>query len=156
MRQMVSVAVFDRDDPLTLKSVRDALKRFQALVIPCGSAVALREILLQCHLDVVVLSLDKPFEEAFSLLSEIQVRSPQTEVIFVAQFDDEMLRAWMEVIQRGAYEFLPKPPDPDELEHHLVRAAEKHHPVELRKRPPAGSVKDLNAVPRHWTSAAGA
>jgi DNA-binding NtrC family response regulator len=62
----------------------------------------------------------------------------------------------MEVIQRGAYEFLPKPFDWEELKHHVVHAAEKHHPVELRKRAPAESVKNLNTSSKSRPSAAGA
>ena len=106
--------------------------------------------------DVVVLKLDKPFEPAFSLLSEIQRKAPHAEVIFVAQFDDEILWVWIEVIRRGAYEFLPKPLDREDLRHYVVSATEKHHAVEPRKRPPAESVKDVNASSTKRASAAGA
>jgi DNA-binding NtrC family response regulator len=98
-------------------------------------------VIVERRVDVAVLNLSRPFEKSFRLLAEIQSKASQTEVIFVAQFDEQMLRAWMEVIQRGAYEFLPKPFDREELKHHVVNAAEKHHPVELRKRPPSESVK---------------
>src|SRR5262245_60310077 len=83
--------------------------------------------------DVVVVNLQKPLKEAFRLLSEIQTKAPLAEVIFVAEFADDMLRPWMEIIRRGAYEFLVKPLDPTELRHQVVRAAEKHHPVRLQK-----------------------
>jgi DNA-binding NtrC family response regulator len=103
-----------------------------------------------CHLrlqrvDVVVLKLSKPFDEDFRILAEVQIKASHAEVIFVAQFDDEMLRDWMEVIQRGAYEFLPKPLDLEEVRHYLLRATEKHHPVEPRKRLYATSTKNLSA-----------
>ena len=42
--------------------------------------------------------------------------------------------AWMEVIQRGAYEFLPKPFGREDLEHYVVQAVERHGPVERRKQ----------------------
>jgi DNA-binding NtrC family response regulator len=64
-----------------------------------------------------------------------------SQVIFVAQFDDELLWAWIEVIQRGAYEFLPKPFDCDELKLHVLHAVEKHHRVQ-RQRDSAASVRD--------------
>jgi hypothetical protein len=41
---------------------------------------------------------------------------------------------------------LPKPIDGEELKHHIVHAAEKHHGVELRKRAPAESVKNLGTT----------
>jgi hypothetical protein len=50
---------------------------------------------------------------------------------------------------------LPKPFDPDELKYHVVHAAEKHHAVRPRKRPPAESVKELNATSKRKASAAG-
>ena len=156
MRYMTSVAVFDREDLATVRSVTDALQEYQSVVIPCASEEAVQVAVMHGRLDIVVLNLCKPLEDAFRLLAEIQIKAPQTEVLFVAQFDDEMLRDWMEVIQRGAYEFLPKPLDREELRYHIVRAAEKHHPVELRKRSPAESVKYLNATSKSWTSAAGA
>jgi DNA-binding NtrC family response regulator len=65
-------------------------------------------------------------------------------VIFVSPFDDDETRwAWTETIRRGAYEFLPKPLDPLELNRVLVQATEKHHPMQLRKRPPAESVHSI-------------
>lgn len=145
MRQMISVAVLDPDDPITAKRVKDALIEYHSVVIPCASEDAMQAAVKSQRIDVVVLKLGKPFEEAFRLLSEIQINASQAEVIFVAQFDDEILRGWMEVIQRGAYEFLPKPLDREELKHHLLRATEKHHPVELRKRLPATSTKSAAA-----------
>jgi DNA-binding NtrC family response regulator len=60
-------------------------------------------------MDVLVLKLRKPFDEDIRTLSEVQVKAPDAEVTFVAQFDDGLLRDWVEVVRRGAYEFLPKP-----------------------------------------------
>ena len=91
----------------------------------------------------MILNFQKPFEQAFRLLSEIKSKAPKVEVIFVSPFDEETLWLWIEAIQRGAYEFLPKPLDLGDLKRILVQATEKHHPVKLRKFPPAESVKDL-------------
>ena len=156
MRHAISVAVFDLEDPATVRSVTDALSPYQSVVIPCTSEEAVQAVIVHRGVDVVVLNLSKPFEKSFRLLSEIHSKAPQTEVIFVAQFDDRMLRAWMQVIQQGAYEFLPKPLDREELNHHVVHAAEKHHPVELRKRAPAESIKNLDTTSKSRASAAGA
>jgi len=141
MRHTSSVIVFAPCDPNTLRSVTDALTDDRSVIIPCGSENVLWAALQRQRIDVVILNLEKPFENAFRLLSEIQIRAPQAEVIFVAEFDDEILSTWIEVIQRGAYEFLPKPFDPDELRFQVVRATEKHHRLELRKRPPAESIR---------------
>jgi DNA-binding NtrC family response regulator len=145
MKHMIAVAVFDPNDPVTVRSVKDALREYQSVVIPCESAQAMQAAMMQQRMDVLVLKLSKPFDEDFRTLSEVQVKAPEAEVIFVAQFDDDLLRDWVEVIQRGAYEFLPKPLDREELKHHLVRATEKHHPVEPRKHLPATSTKSVSA-----------
>jgi len=145
MKPTIAVAVLDPNDPVTARSVKDGLREYQAVVIPCESKKAMHAALMRQQMDVVVLKLSRPFDEDFRTLAEVQIKAPHAEVIFVAQFDDEMLRDWMEVIQRGAYEFLPKPLDREELRHHLLRATEKHHPVELRKRLHATSAKNLSA-----------
>jgi DNA-binding NarL/FixJ family response regulator len=82
-----------------------ALSQYQSVVIPCTSEEAVQAVIVHRRVDVVVLNLSKPFEKCFRLLSDIQSKAPQTEVIFVAQFDERMLRAWMEVIQRGLMNF---------------------------------------------------
>jgi DNA-binding NtrC family response regulator len=156
MRHNISVAVFDPKDPATFNSVAEALKEYQSVVTPFASEAALRAAITRRQVDVAVLSLEKPFKEAFSLLREIQSKAPQAAVIFVARFDDEMLWAWMEVIQRGAYEFLPKPFDSEELKYQLLRAVEKHHPAQLRKCPPAESLKSSNGRSTRRTATAGA
>src|SRR5216117_2213101 len=140
MEQALSILVWDQDDPLTVKKVTEAIQEYQSVVIPCSSARAIVFTIQHKNVDVVILSLQEPFGNAFELLSEIKAKSPQVEVIFVSPFNDETLPVWMETIQRGAYEFLPKPLDLPELNRILVRATEKHHPVKLRKLPPAESV----------------
>ena len=145
MKHVITVAVLDPKDPVTAKSVKDALREYQSVVIPCESKKAMQAAMRQQRMDVVVLTLSEPFDEDFRTLAEVQIKAPHAEVIFVAQFDDEMLRAWMEVIQRGAYEFLPKPLDREELKHHLLRATEKHHPVDPRKRVFATYTKNVSA-----------
>ena len=67
-------------------------------------------------------------------------------MIFVAPFDNDTLWAWMEVIQRGAYEFLPKPFDMEEIRYHFIQVSRKHHSLSLRKLPPVGFAKDLNSA----------
>jgi hypothetical protein len=95
--------------------------------------------------DVVVLKLSKPFEEDFRTLLRSKSKLRKRKPSFVAQFDDEMLQDWMEVIQRGVTSLL-KLLDWEELKHHLGPAIEKHHPVEPRKRLHPTSAKSLSAA----------
>ena len=153
MKDTISIVVCDPDDPLTIGIVAEALKEYLSILIPCTSPEAVGAAIECQPVDVVVVNLQKPLKEAFRLLLEIQTKAPQAEVIFVAEFADDMLRSWMEIIRRGAYEFLVKPLDPTELKHQVVRATEKHHPVRLQKGLFAESVMDLNAAARKKTLA---
>jgi len=134
MEQSFSILVFDQDDPSTLKNVTEAIQEYQSVVL---FAIQHRAV------DAVILHLQKPFEQAFRSLAQIKTKAPKVEVIFVSPFDDETRWLWIEAIQHGAYEFLPKPLDLLELKRILIQATEKHHPVKFRKLPPAESVKDL-------------
>jgi DNA-binding NtrC family response regulator len=149
MPKAVSILIWDQDDPWTVHTVTEAIREYQSVVIPCSSAAGILFALQHKTVDVVILNLQKPLQDTFQLLSEIQAKAPQVEVIFVSPFDDDETRwAWTETIGRGAYEFLPKPLDPSELNRVLVQATEKHHPIQLRKRPPAESVRNLTARAR--------
>lgn len=154
-QQAVSILVWDHD-PLTLHKVAEAIDEYQSVVIPCSSVEAILFTLQHKTVDVVILNLRKPFENTFHLLSEIKAKAPRVEVIFVSPFDDDETRwVWIETIQRGAYEFLPKPLDLPELTRVVVQATEKHHPMKLRKRPPAESVKGLTPKARKQTASPG-
>lgn len=155
MQETVSILVWDQDDPLTVKRVTEAIEEYQSTVVPCSSPKAVLFTLQHKTVDVVILNLQKPFGNAFDLLSEIKTKAPNVEAIFVSPFDDETRWVWIEAIQRGAYEFLPKPLDLAELKRILVHATEKHHPVKLRKRPPAESLKDLPTKARKRKTSSG-
>jgi DNA-binding NtrC family response regulator len=148
MEQSFSILVFDQDDPSTLKNVTEAIQEYQSVVLPCSSGEAVLFAIQHRAVDAVILNLQKPFEQAFRFLAQIKTKAPKVEVIFVSPFDDETRWLWIEAIQRGAYEFLPKPLDLLELKRILIQATEKHHPVKFRKLPPAESVKDLTTRAR--------
>jgi DNA-binding NtrC family response regulator len=143
MEQPVSVLILDQDDALTARKVAEALEEYQSVVIPCSSPEALLFTVQHKSVDVVILSLQKPFEQTFHLLSEMKTKAPRVDVIFISKFDPETLWIWVEAIRRGAYDFLPKPLDLPELKCILVQAIAKHHPLKLRKRPPAESIKGV-------------
>jgi DNA-binding NtrC family response regulator len=79
-----------------------------------------KSVLEEGTFDVIVIELLNPVEIFFDLLSAIKARSPHTEVIFISRFADEDL--WIESIQRGAYDLLPKPLDKKELQRIVTNA----------------------------------
>jgi DNA-binding NtrC family response regulator len=127
MQGALSILVMDKDDR-TVQIVADAVKDYPSKIVCCSSREALLEAALQAEaVDVVILDFQQPFEESFDLLSHLKAELPQTEIVFASRFDDEKL--WMEAVQRGAYDFLPKPLGLSELKRILIQATEKHHPL---------------------------
>ncbi len=126
MRETLSVLFVNLDDA-TIRTISSAIKDYPSNVVCCASSEALIDRVTQESIDVVLLDFQQPFETTFDLLSELRTRSPQTEVVFISRFDDEEL--WVEAVQRGAYDFLPRPVDPLELKRVLVQATERHHPL---------------------------
>ena len=59
--------------------------------------------------DVIVINFSSSTKADFDLLAAIQREDPVAKVIFLSRLADESL--WIESIQRGAYDFLPKPLD---------------------------------------------
>ena len=126
--------------------MKEGLAEVDCEIISCASEEVLLSTIESSRVDVLVINLEKPFERSFRLLSDIQTKAQETEVIFVAPFDNDTLWAWMEVIQQGAYEFLPKPFDVEEVRYHFIQVSRKHHSLSLRKQPPVGFAKDLNSA----------
>ena len=126
MSETLSV-LFVNQDEAAVNAARQAIQGYSCQLMSCHSTKALVETLQKESIDVVLLDLEPPFEISFDLLSELKAQSPQTEVVFVSRFDDEWL--WVEALQRGAYDFLPKPLELSELKRVLVQATERHHPL---------------------------
>jgi len=156
MKESVSIVVLDREDPTTLESVKECLAEVDCEIVRCASEEALMGTITSSPVEVLVINLEKPFERSFRLLSDIQTKARNTEVIFVALFDAETLWAWMEVIQRGAYEFLPKPFKPEELRYYLRQAIKKQRSKSRQTMPVAEFEKDMNSALLHKTADAGA
>ena len=62
---------------------------------------------------VVLINLTAPTESCFNLLPEVRQQWPDAHVIFLSHSDD--IHHWAEAIQLGAYEFLPRSVECDQL-----------------------------------------
>ena len=131
MQETISLMVVDQD-PLTLAKVTEAMKEYDSEVTACSSLKAMLDALCQNWVvDVIIINLERPFEPAFDLLPQIKARSDHSEIVFISRFADESL--WVEAIQCGAYDLLPRHVDTSELKRILLQAVEKHRPMMLRK-----------------------
>ena len=63
--------------------------------------------------DVVLVNIKTEAQSCFSRLAKVRGQWPSTQVIFLSSVDD--IHLWAEAIRLGAYDFLPKPIDPDQL-----------------------------------------
>lgn len=69
---------------------------------------------------VVLINLTGPAQSSLALLTKTRQRWPDAKVIFLSPLDD--IHLWAETIRMGAYDFLPKPIDPDQLKWVLIGA----------------------------------
>ena len=74
--------------------------------------------------DAVLIDLFKSTENCFDWLSSIKQKQPITEVIFVSKLED--MNLWMEAIQCGAYDYLPRPLEREELKRVVMNALGKN------------------------------
>jgi DNA-binding NtrC family response regulator len=63
--------------------------------------------------DIVLFNIKTEAQSCFSRLEKVQGQWPSTQVVFLSSVDD--IHLWAEAIRLGAYDFLPKPIDPDQL-----------------------------------------
>ena len=118
--------VVDSDQRIR-KTISDVLEADSFEVVFEESRERLKKLLLaNSAFDVVLIDFYHPVEKCFDLLSTIKEVCPKTEVIFTSWLAEEDL--WIESIQRGAYDYLPKPLDRQELQRIVTNAVERNHP----------------------------
>lgn len=112
----------DAEDRVT---VSDAFQADAYEIVFCDSLDARDTRLLDDRsFDACIIELSHPVETCFDLLATIKRKCPLAEVIILSRLADEDL--WIESIQRGAYDFLPKPLDRKELQRIVTNAVEKN------------------------------
>ncbi|RKH70065.1 sigma-54-dependent Fis family transcriptional regulator [Corallococcus interemptor] len=73
--------------------------------------------------DVVVTDIQMPGADGFTVLREVKRRAPDTEVVLVTAYAS--IPKAVEAIKEGAYDYLSKPFDPDEVALVVARALER-------------------------------
>ena len=106
------------------KWLTETLKANACEVVYAESPLRLEKVLLEdAPFGAILMDLYQPVEEIFDLIPIIKARDPKTEIIFVSRLAEVDL--WIESIQRGAYDYLPKPLDQNELRRVVNNALEK-------------------------------
>ena len=122
MQKAISVAIVD-PEPRMIEEAVLAIAAYHPQIAVYSSISLMLEAPSEAT-DVIILNLERPFEETFEFIPRLKAKLPSVEIVFITRFDEESL--WVEAIQRGAYDLLPKPIDVSELERILLHATEKH------------------------------
>jgi DNA-binding NtrC family response regulator len=91
-------------------------------------------LLASREFDVVVTDIQMPGADGFAVLREVKRRAPDTEVVLVTAYAS--IPKAVEAIKEGAYDYLSKPFDPDEVALIVARALEQR-----RQRKAAAGLK---------------
>jgi DNA-binding NtrC family response regulator len=98
-------------------------------------------LLASADFDVVVTDIQMPGADGFAVLREVKQRAPDTEVVLVTAYAS--IPKAVEAIKEGAYDYLSKPFDPDEVALVVARALERRR----QGREAAGLKARLATVP---------
>jgi DNA-binding NtrC family response regulator len=88
--------------------------------------------------DVVLADIRMPTLDGFELLKLVKERWPLTEVVVMTAFAS--IQSAVEAMRRGAYDYIQKPFDPDDVSLVMSRALERHRERVAARGEAAGSV----------------
>lgn len=144
------------DDPLTIlviddeKGIRDGAQRILTKmdfsVKTAGRGEEGLEILENHPVSIILLDLKMPGMDGMEVLERVKQENPEILVIVITGY--ATIETAIEAMKRGAYDFIPKPFEPDQLRIVVNRAKEKVHlefqarKLELEKQ---RTLSDLNA-----------
>jgi DNA-binding NtrC family response regulator len=117
----VRVLVVD-DEPAVQFAVKETIEAHGGEVIVAGSASAALEQVAAQHIDVVVSDYAMPDLDGLALLERIRSLDSTLPVILITAHGSERLA--VRALKQGAYDYLAKPFDNDELIYSIERAAE--------------------------------
>jgi len=132
------------DDEL---SVRDSLLNWFRKdgydVATAASAVEAIKALDQASYDVILLDIKMPGMDGMELLSRIRATSSASAVIMMTAFAS--VETAVRALKDGAFDYVTKPIDPDELSH-LVRRALKERALEAENSQMRETIAELSAA----------
>ena len=112
------------DEPRLVESLREYIAAEAIESVAAGDGLAAKRLLGEEAFDAVVTDLRMPALDGLGLLRWIKDEGPPLPVIVISAHGD--LRDAVEAMKLGAYDYLVKPFDPDELVIRLRKAVEGH------------------------------
>ncbi len=117
----LSLAIID-DDVAQREVLSGFLRKQGCQVFACESGEKCLKILAQRYLDVVLTDLRMPGMSGLDILREVKAINPEIQVIILTAFGT--IENAVTAMQSGAWDYLTKPVDLDELELRLQKIAE--------------------------------
>ena len=117
------------DEPSVLLTVAAILQQegYEVDAVPDGSAAI--EKISACHYDLVLTDLKMPGIDGLQVLEEVRKRSPNTVTVMMTGYAS--VDSALEAIQRGAYEYLLKPTEVEDLKAAVRRSLERKRLSEI-------------------------
>ena len=136
------------DDKENMRALLRDILQPQHDVVLAADGTAAREQVEMERFEVVLTDVRMPGLDGFELVRLVKERWPLTEVVMMTAFAS--VPAAVEAIRQGAYDYIQKPFDPDDvglvvtraLERHRERAA--HHPAPMWHPPSAQELAILS------------
>jgi DNA-binding NtrC family response regulator len=118
-------ALIFSNDSRCIAVVRDAIQPLVKRLCIATHAEAFTSILVQARAFQLVIIDIADLRAMWGLMQKIKMVWPQSEIILISN----SMHSWIESIQRGAYEMLPKPINSADLVWAAVGAILKHSPT---------------------------
>src|SRR5438874_992694 len=121
MKQSKMIFVVD-DDKTARYGVRRALEE-RYKILEADSAAAARRVLAAETPDLLLLDIEMPEESGLDFLRELKAKEGSPAVIMITAYGSEKIA--VEAMKSGAYDYLPKPFEVEELRLVVAKAFEK-------------------------------
>ncbi|MEO8211550.1 MAG: response regulator, partial [Myxococcales bacterium] len=132
------------DDKANMRALlRDILSVQHDVTLAVDGAEAEKQ-LETADVDVVLTDVRMPLVDGFELAQTVKRRWPWTEVVLMTAHAS--VPAAVEAMRRGAYDYIEKPFDPDDLSLVMARALERCRERRENARPTRGADSDAGAT----------
>ncbi len=119
---MKSMILIVDDEPKMARAVATALQRSGHSTLTAASAAQALELMAEHGADVVVSDRRMPGMDGMELLRRLRARWPELPVILITAYGE--VRSAVEAMRQGAFDYITKPFDNDELRGQVERALE--------------------------------
>lgn len=131
MKEAIKVLIAD-DDPVLRRLLPSQIGSGDFEFSAVAEAKEVFNTLKNEDFDVVLLDVNLPDASGIEILSSIRQTANAPEVVMLTA--DKSLQTGIEAMRRGAYDYVTKPANPQQVEAILRKAAEKHFLVKQNER----------------------